>query len=263
MAETSEIGWTDATFNPWWGCAHVSPGCARCFAETLAKRYGHQVWGKRTERRMFGEAHWRQPLSWDRKAARDGRRLKVFCASMADVFEDRPDLEAPRRRLWSLIAETPNLDWQLLTKRPENVSRMVPWGASWDSEWPRNAWVGTSVEDQQRADERIPILLDIPAAIRFLSVEPLIGPIVPRVSWFGSQLGVDWVIIGGESGPGYRPMDPKWLSDMARLAAIYVPVFVKQDSGSRPGRQGRIPADLWALKELPESPATRLGTLLG
>jgi protein gp37 len=178
MGEQTAIAWTDHTFNPWWGCTRVSPGCEHCYAETFAKRVGQDVWGKNADRRFFGDKHWAEPIKWNAKAAQSGRRERVFCASMADVFEDRPELAEHRARLFDLIMfETPWLDWQLLTKRPQNVLDMVP--PRWldahayygTNGWPANCWIGTTVEDQERADERIPWLLSIPAAVRFLSCE--------------------------------------------------------------------------------------------
>lgn len=124
MGIETEIAWTDSTFNPWWGCQRVSPGCERCYAETFAKRVGLQVWGPKQERRFFGEKHWREPLRWNEQAAKAGARRRVFCASMADVFEERLDLAAARARLFGLIRLTPSLDWLLLTKRPENAARL-------------------------------------------------------------------------------------------------------------------------------------------
>ncbi|HEY2512934.1 MAG TPA: DUF5131 family protein, partial [Polyangiaceae bacterium] len=118
MVANSKIQWTDHTFNPWWGCQRVSPGCEHCYAEAFAKRTGHGVWGPTAQRRFFGEAHWKEPLKWNEAAKRSGQRARVFCASMADVFEDRWELEPHRARLAGLIRVTPHLDWLLLTKRP-------------------------------------------------------------------------------------------------------------------------------------------------
>lgn len=247
-AETS-IAWTDHTFNPWWGCVKVSPGCAHCYADTFAKRVGQKVWGADAPRRFFGDKHWNEPLKWDASAKAAGVRRRVFCASMADVFEDRDDLVEPRARLFSLIQETQALDWQLLTKRPENIDRLL---TSWTLEHIEgpltNVWLGTTVEDQARADERIPHLLAVPAAVRFLSVEPLLGPVdlLPYIAAYDanangagepgayyplppSARGIDWVIVGGESGPGARQCDPAWIAgivDQCREAGV--PVFVKQ-----------------------------------
>lgn len=238
MGESTAIEWADHTFNPWIGCQRVSPACQHCYAETLNRRWGGGNWGANADRRITSEANWRLPVRWDRAAERDGVRRRVFCASMADVFEDRPDLEEPRARLWDLIAATPHLDWLLLTKRPENVRGMVPrrWafgvrtineeGSTVEPcEWPVNVWVGTTVEDQKRADERVPHLLDVPAPVRFLSCEPLLGP-VDLSAWL-DRLG--WVIAGGESGHGSRPSHPDWfrsLRDQCQQAGV--PFFFKQ-----------------------------------
>lgn len=203
MGENSEISWTHHTFNPWMGCSKVSEGCAHCYAETLMDtRYGKVQWGPNGTRVRTSESNWRKPLAWDRAAKKAGERHRVFCSSLADVFEDWQGpivgsgfddeelaiddertrlmtMDDVRRDLFDLIDSTPNLDWLLLTKRPENIERMVLdtcRGGGW---WARskNIWFGTSVEDQKRADERIPELLKIPAAVRFLSMEPLLGPV--------------------------------------------------------------------------------------
>lgn len=209
MAKDTSIEWTDHTFNPWWGCTKVSPGCDHCYAEVWAKRVGQSVWGLREPRRFFTDAHWRQPYAWNREAAERGARRRVFCASMADVFEDRRDLDSVRERLWKVIDETPHLDWQLLTKRPQTVRRLAPWKEN----WPANVWLGTTVEDQERALLRIPILLQLPARVRFLSCEPLIGRV--DLTAVIRQAGeIHWIIAGGESGAGSRPMDPDWAREL-------------------------------------------------
>ena len=282
MGNNSKIEWTDHTFNPWWGCTKVSPACEHCYAETFSKRTGHAVWGKNSERRFFGEKHWNEPLKWNAEAAVGGlspeARPRVFCASMADVFEVRLDLVAPRLRLLGLIHETRNLDWLLLTKRPGDVLKLlkeclqlsfVTAGGStafrdWLQEWldgkpPVNVWMGTTVEDQERANERVPQLLRIPAKVRFLSCEPLLGPVLLDDgcgSWLsctskqgeeevmdGTDVdcceafsdngdhyhGIDWVICGGESGPGARPMHPDWARGLRdQCARAGVPYLFKQ-----------------------------------
>jgi protein gp37 len=284
MREVRDTEWTDHTFNPWWGCEKVSPGCAHCYADTFSRRVGYtdephdgepgsqtgpkvRLWGPGSERRMFGDKHWNEPLRWNREAEKAGTRALVFCASMADVFEDRPELVAPRARLFALIQETPHLDWLLLTKRPENAARL--WGEAADvattsirdvEVWPRNIWLGTTVEDQRRADERIPHLLAVPAVVRFLSCEPLLGPVDLFAAMFGEGYafkgehpdipgcntlqfvdglghGVDWVIAGGESGPGARPMHPDWARSLRdQCAAAGVPFLFKQwGNTTRPG----------------------------
>ena len=209
MAKSTSIEWTDHTFNPWWGCTKISPGCEHCYAEAWARRVGESVWGHEEPRRFFRDSHWHQPRAWNTEAAATRQRRRVFCASMADVFEDRRDLDAARERLWELIADTPHLDWQLLTKRPHTVHRLAPWGEN----WPTNVWLGTTAEDQDRANIRVPILLRIPARVRFLSCEPLIGRI-DLSALVQHEREIDWVIAGGESGPGARPMDPSWIRSL-------------------------------------------------
>jgi protein gp37 len=232
MGKGTNISWTDFTFNPWWGCQRVSPGCEHCYAETFAKRTGHAIWGpaKTTARRFFGERHWTEPYAWDAAAEKAGVRRRVFCASMADVFEDNPMVGPARDNLWRIIRGTLSLDWLLLTKRPENIASMLPEGY-----WP-NVWLGTSTEDQQRADERIPVLLrsrdQVP--VLFLSVEPQLGPVNLR-RWLGLEPTVsggympiapaqlDWVISGGESGPAHRPFNIAWARltrDQCRAAGV-------------------------------------------
>lgn len=260
MGEGTTIAWCDHTFNPWWGCANVSPGCSRCYAHTWSKRTGYDLWGAKGERRTFPEKHWREPLAWNAAAQRAGERRRVFCASMADVFEDHPALPPERAKLWPLIEATPWLDWLLLTKRIENVSGMVPWGDN----WPENVWLGTSVENQEWADKRIPILLELPAIVRFLSVEPLIGPVdlgnlslpdgrvldcLDGLILDPSDMGVrptshsvDWVIVGGESGHDARHMDPGWVWPLQyRCQLSKVPFFFKQT--------GAVLAREWKLRD--------------
>jgi protein gp37 len=245
----TKIEWTDYTFNPWWGCQRVSPGCEHCYAETFAHRLALDIWGPTNDRRLFDDHHWGQPYVWARRRAKGDPRHKVFCASMSDVFEDRRDLDAQRARLWPLIEDTPALTYQLLTKRPENTDKLVP--ASWVLKgWPRNVWAMTSAEDQRRADERIPRLMVIPAAIHGVSLEPLLGPIALRALVRKEsdrridalaphpeglpRRWLDWVIVGGESGPGARPCDITWVRLIVRQCReAGVPVFVKQ-LGSRP-----------------------------
>lgn len=209
MGRDSSIEWTNHTFNPWWGCAKVSPACNNCYAETWAKRVGLDLWGSTSPRRFFGDKHWREPLRWEREARRQATRKRVFCASMADVFEARADLDPARGRLWELIESTPSLDWLLLTKRPQNAAIMAPWGGR----WPGNVWLGTTVESQEWT-ARIEPLLRVPARVHFLSCEPLLGPLDVR-GWLGSTDGlVRWLIAGGESGPRARPLTAEWLRDL-------------------------------------------------
>jgi protein gp37 len=269
MGANSKIGWTHHTMNLWWGCHKVSPACKNCYAESFAKRTGNRVWGADAPRRFFGDKHWAEPLKWNRDAEKAGERRRVFCGSMMDVFEWHEDeavqaqMNAARSRLWELIEGTPSLDWLLLTKRPENAPSVLPdrW---WFAQCPPNVWVGTTVENQEYADLRIPHLFRIPARVRFLSCEPLLGwvrldrPLLvcgsclstdartdrpdwlpwedpTKVTWRPqalrgiNQRTLDWVIAGGESGHHSREHQLEW----ARLirdqcAAARVPFFFKQ-----------------------------------
>jgi protein gp37 len=256
MSANSKIEWTHHTYNPWWGCAKVSPGCDHCYAERDAKRHASSriLWGVDAERREFSEKHWNEPLKWNAHAAKAGQRHRVFCASMADVFDKNAPAGA-RERLWGLIKATPNLDWLILTKRIGNAASMLP--ADWDDGY-ENVWLGISIVNQEEADRDIPKLLRTPAYLRWLSMEPLLGPVdilrylnargvhcqdvcpdtryvndeevstyvanletiplCPRcgesASWTGYDPCIDWVVAGGESGPMSRPMHPQWPLDI-------------------------------------------------
>jgi protein gp37 len=218
MGKNSSIEWTHHTFNPWWGCVKVSPACTHCYAEAWAKRVGRKVWGPRAARRFFTDAHWREPLRWHAEAEKAGTVPRVFCASMADVFEDRADLVEHRARLFRLIERTPRLQWLLLTKRPEHAGKLAR-ESGWGNAWPSNVWAGTTVENQEYAVERIPELIALPARIHFLSCEPLLGPVDLR-PWLSD---LDWVIAGGESGGKSRPMAHAWpasLRDQCATAGV-------------------------------------------
>lgn len=210
MAKESKIEWTHATFNPWIGCTKVSPGCQHCYAEAQDKRWGHQRWGPKAPRTRTSKSYWDQPLKWNAEAAASGQQFRVFCASLADVCEDRDDLLAHRADLMRLIEQTPALIWLLLTKRPENFERFF--GVRWTpGGWPKNVWAMCSVVNQAEAEKKIDALAQVPAAVRGLSMEPLLGPVNIR-KWLLTH--IDWVIVGGESGVGARPMHPDWARDL-------------------------------------------------
>lgn len=241
MGENSKIEWTSHTFNPWLGCAKVSPACANCYAEAWAKRSGLVEWGVGAERRRTSEAYWRQPLKWNREAAEAGERRRVFCASLADVFEDHPTIMPGwRADLGRLIQDTPNLDWLLLTKRPENVTRMLPdlWiNFSKPYRMPQNVRLGVTTENQELFDKRFDALRRVSADGYFLSIEPLLGPIDLRltVKFLGGSEAVKdiarklWIIVGGESGPNARPIHPDWARSLRdQCQAVGVPFFFKQ-----------------------------------
>lgn len=205
MAKDSDIEWTHHTFNPWWGCVKLSPACAHCYAESWAKRVGMDLWGGDAPRRFFSEHHWREPLKWNSHAEATGERTRVFCASMADVFEPRTDLDPWREKLWGLIEATPWLDWLLLTKRPGQIKHVYPWAKAARD----NVWLGTTAENQKWADRRIERLLRVEAKVRFLSCEPLLSAI-DLTPWLQQQQ-ITWVIAGGESGGQARPTHPNWV----------------------------------------------------
>ncbi len=255
MAETTKIQWTDSTFNPWRGCTKISPGCAHCYAERGSKRNPAVlgVWGNNGTRVLASETQWKEVLKWEREASKRGRPIRVFCASLADVFEDWQGqltnaqghpiwllprflgedrepfrLEHARKQLWKLVRQTPHLIWQILTKRPDNVRSMMPEGT-----WP-NVWLGVSVENQEYT-WRMDCLQDacdnhLSVPVKFVSAEPLLGPIL-----FGGALpAFRWVIVGGESGGKARECDLAWarsIRDQCRDAKVAC--FVKQLGGNR------------------------------
>jgi len=311
MAENTAISWCDSTFNHVRGCTKVSAGCASCYADTMSKRNPKTlgVWGPNGTRVVASEAMWKKPLKWNREAAPayipvcaqcgadakhdlprcpeceygiDRSRPRVFCASLADVFEDwqgpihnhkgeqlyqrwhhaQPEwvassvpcegepvtMDDVRSRLFRLIDATPNLDWLVLTKRPENIRRMWPgWQGDLASAFTskatpkrrENVFLGTSVENQEYAEKRIPELLrcrDL-SPVLFLSCEPLLGPLDMiaahwgTVAWGDRTAGINWVIVGGESGPKARPMDINWARSLRdQCAAAKVPFHFKQFS---------------------------------
>ncbi|KVO95519.1 hypothetical protein WL21_32675 [Burkholderia ubonensis] len=253
MSENSKIEWTDHTFNPFIGCTKVSPGCDHCYAEHLMDTRMHRVvWGPRGERVRTSASTWRQPVRWNARHAEffaaHGRRQRVFCASLADVFDNAVD-PAWCRDLFALIEQTANLDWLLLTKRIGNVAAMLR--EIGIDRMPDNVWLGATVVNQAEADRDIPKLLAVPARVRFLSMEPLLGPVELHADWidrnpargrFGCVTPdvdtptryimpptLDWVIVGGESGHGARPMHPAWAADLRdQCARAGVPFLFKQ-----------------------------------
>ncbi|HEY3443590.1 MAG TPA: DUF5131 family protein [Paludibaculum sp.] len=240
---STKIQWCDETHNPWWGCEKVSPACDNCYAETYDKREVHKPmytkgrhWGKNTTRHTWphDSEHWRQPLIWNKKAERNGVRLRVFCGSMCDVMEDRSDLTAERTKLYEVIEQTPYLDWLLLTKRPQNFRRFLP--SAWINEPQKNVWLMTTVESQDyiwRIDE----LMKAPAVVHGISAEPLLGPInLPQNFLDLGEAG--WVITGGESGRNARTKnDGEWYRNLMKQCHIAgIPFFFKQH-GTYIGRE--------------------------
>jgi protein gp37 len=262
VGQVTKISWCDHTFNPWRGCTKVSAGCANCYAEVQSRRNPAVLgeWGKGGARAVAAESYWRQPFAWDRAAEKSGKPTLVFCASLADVFEGRDTMpesswvavEAARARLFSVIDRTPNLRWLLLTKRPENIKKMWPAVGFPDAGVPgilgrlhlSNVWLGTSVENQAVA-HRIDELLKCCglSPVLWLSVEPLLGPLnlEPYLQYstfhehcgmgFGARerQGIDWVVVGGESQAGARPMHPDWARNLRdQCVAASVPFHFKQ-----------------------------------
>lgn len=227
MGAETGISWTNRTFNVLWGCEKVSPACTNCYAETLAKRFDFDVWGKTKPRRVFPEKHWNEPLQYEKAAVKAGVQHLVFCSSMCDVFEDHPTVIAETKKLWPLIRATPHLTWQLLTKRPERILANLP--ADWGGGYP-NVWIGATIENNDyihRADH----LRSVPAVVRFVSYEPACGPIDKL-----DMTGLHWLIFGGESGPGFREVKPEWPRDARdRCAEKGVVFFYKQGSSFKSG----------------------------
>ena len=242
MAENSKIEWTDHTFNPWIGCTKVSAGCANCYAEAQMDKWLRKArWGLNGTRIKTVASNWAKLTRWDKRLNGTGERQRVFIASLADIFEknDNSEIAYWRFDLWNIAEKLQNLDLLLLTKRPENILDCTPYTwhnqaaadqtAHWDrgpivAKWPKHIWIGTSIENQEVAQGRYRWLVHTPAAVRFLSLEPLLGPID-----LGHPDGIDWVIIGGESGPNARPLDLAWVEDiLEQCRAARIPAFVKQ-----------------------------------
>jgi protein gp37 len=289
VSDKTGIAWTDATWSPVTGCSKVSPGCAHCYAEALAFRFGTSKWGRTVPwtpanawlNVMLHPERLDEPLHWLKPR-------RVFVCSMSDLFHEQvPDGFIVR--IWNRMASAtadcgktgkheheeecwcgPRHTFQILTKRPERmrdflldtgegasgISRVTEyWSgdccysiAREVGDWPfPNVWLGVSIENARYA-YRADILRQTPAAVRFISAEPLLGPL-PSLD----LTGISWLIIGGESGPGHRPMEPEWALNLIEYAhSVGCKVFVKQGSGPRPGMQGDLPDWAFALREYPQ-----------
>lgn len=304
MGKKTKISWAHSTFNPWIGCDKVSPACDNCYAEGVAKRMGKELWGKDAERFMTNPDYWREPVRWNEEARQRGEPWRVFCGSLCDVMEDRRDLDPRRTALFELIEATPHLTWLLLSKRPENFVRLTP--AHWSRGWPAHVWPMTTAENQRRLDERLPSLLCVPAAVRGLSIEPMLGRIViPEAAlpcvhcrgrgWhlqtFSDDHGVpckyckeratgirgerfaarqmvkfdtiSWVICGGESGGGARPMHPAWAKELRDQCMKHEVAFHFKQAGnvlakewectSRAGSKAEEWPEDFRVREYPQS----------
>lgn len=272
MAENTKIEWTNRTWSPWEGCTKVSPGCENCYAAGM-NRWLHkgENWGQGAPRLEFSDAHWDKLTRWNDAAAKRGEQPKVF-PSMCDPLDNEVHTGL-RDRFWHAIQNTPSLTWLVLTKRIGNAQKMLP--QAWlKNAWPKNLWLGATVVNQEEADRDIPKLLAVPALVRFLSIEPMLGPVDMRWAFadagvircpkcmFGTNIldhgpcpndgetlrndpGIDWVICGGESGPGARPMHPAWARSLRdQCAAAGVPFLFKQWGCWAPGSSfaDRIPS---------------------
>lgn len=234
MGEKTAIAWTDHTFNPVWGCMKIGPGCDFCYAEVWASRFGAGMWGPDAVYREFTDKHWNEPLKWNRKAQAAGVRSKVFCASMADIFDKRWPAHI-RPRLWKLIKDTPWLDWQLVTKRIGNAIDMLPedWGHGYD-----NVWIVPTIVNQEEADRDLPKLFKVPAATYGVSYEPALGPVNWR-PWLYAG-GLDWIIGGGESNQrGMRECRIEWLEDAAMQCLEYDVAYFNKQIGALPTYKGK------------------------
>ena len=246
MGENSKIEWCHHTFNPWWGCTEVSAACDFCYARTWAKRFGKgDLW--KGERQIASPETWKAPIKWNAAARDAGVRKRVFCASMADVFDNQA-LGEWRKELFRTIRQTPNLDWLLLTKRPQNIHKMLyaAIGTADLRSW-KNVWVGTTTENQEEYDRRYEHLSRIEANVRFISYEPALGPL----SILRRQPLPNWVIAGGESGPKARPSDPRWFYELRdECAGLGVNFFMKQMTER--GKKVVIPGEL-LVREWPNA----------
>lgn len=257
MGKVTAISWTNHTFNPWWGCTKVSAGCDNCYAEAFDKRVGGSHWGKGQPRREFGDKHWAEPLKWNRDAiTKLGRKARVFCASMADVMDD----EAPkgaRERLWDMVNATPNLTWQLLTKRPQRYAAYLP------DDFPHgNVQLGVTVEDQSQYF-RAKIVRDA-ARLRnlqwWISYEPALGPLFMECFFCASHLAhtpdvcdiPDWIIFGGESGASRRGCKREWADALLRQCRETNTAFFMKQMGGLTSALGKsaIPPELM-IREFP------------
>ncbi|BAP88335.1 Gp37Gp68 family protein [Burkholderiales bacterium GJ-E10] len=241
MGTNSKIEWCDHTWNPWIGCTRVSPGCDHCYAERYASRFGMAQWGANAPRRRTGQASWKLPLAWNADAVRRGVRHRVFVESLGDFFDNEVPDEL-RLEVLQLLALQGHLDPILLTKRIGNAERFLTAHPDAARLFASQVWLGVTAVNQEEADRDIPRLLHLPARVRFVSMEPLLGLVR-----LGGQIacGLDWVIVGGESGPQARPMHPGWARSIRdECARAWTPFFFKQWGEWNPftGRVGKAAA---------------------
>lgn len=217
----SKIAWTDNTFNPWIGCTRISEGCLHCYAESQDHRWGNDRWGKGKARKLTSKSNWDKVLVWNKEARESGKSVKVFCASMADIFDQEVSNEW-RVKVFELIQMTPYLDWLLLTKRAYEQRNFI------NSNYPglRNVWAGVTVENQEN-EWRIDDLEKTNCAVRWISYEPAIGPLSIR-----KDILVDWIICGGESGNGARPFNLRWARNLRDQCKMNGKAFFMKQLGA-------------------------------
>ena len=269
MAEKSNIAWCYGTYNHWFGCEKVSPACKHCYAEeTVTKRMKLPVWGAHAPRKLSSPSNQKLPYAWNRAAIKEGVKRRIFCSSLSDVFEDREELKPWRRDLFKMIEETQEgLVWMLLTKRADKMASLAK-EAGWEGTWPENVWAGVTVENKPTAIERVAHLLTLPLhetkGVRFVSMEPLLSPVdltcLPCPGFLDSTFpdyfdalggttyysdgefngninNLDWVIVGGESGPHSRSSDLEWALDLRNQVhntRMRDPRFFFKQTGAKP-----------------------------
>ena len=244
MGDTTGISWTDHTFNPWWGCTAIAPGCDNCYAAALDKKTGGDYWNPKVRPRRTSLANWKKVFKWNEQAEIENKRRRVFCGSMMDWCDNNAPKDA-LFDLWELIKLTPNLDWQLLTKRATRISESLP--DDWGDGYP-NVWLGVTSEDVEHGTKRVNELRKIPTRLRFISAEPLLEDI-SRIEFYD----IDWLIIGGESGPNYRPMKKEWVENLiAACDEFDVDIWFKQWGGNTRDKGGCLVNGI-ELKQWPKN----------
>lgn len=259
MGKNSSIGWTDNTFNPWIGCDHTSnPGCKICYATERILPNSHGL--RRGELRRTSAQTWRQPLKWQTKLEESGQVETVF-NSLTDIFH--PAADEWRDDFWELVRKTPNLIWIILTQRISNVPRRLPsdWGRGYN-----NVWLGISASDQSHTDSRVPPLLDVPAVLHLVSLEPMREKIMLQPAWINDMSPgakkLRWVIAGGASGSAAHewPLYPSWIKSLDfQCQYAGIPFFFKQQGGYPDKRDGdKALLDGKLIQQIPDSTAIPL-----
>lgn len=251
--KNTAINWCDHTANFWWGCFKVSDGCKNCYAESLSRRYGKDIWGPASNTQREPKIGiWNDIKKWDKEAKAEGIRRRVFVSSMSDFLEDHPMIAETREQALDVIESLEWLDVLMLTKRPENAPRFL---SRWYDNFPAHVWMGTTVENQESFTKRVPYLLDVPASVRFLSVEPQLEMIeLPHngnILWAGN---LHWIICGGESGAKCRPFEWDWARQLLKDCRLSGTAFWMKQGGGHPNKRHELadlPEDL-RIRELPQ-----------